>query len=196
MILNLGTENRCRWMNGEVTTEFLWEQLSEQLRSFIAGRVGDHQLVEDLVQEVFVRIHSRLDTVSEQQRLKSWVFTIARNLVIDHYRSGSKSFETLQEKAISSNETREEIKDTVITWLPSMIQQLPPKYRQAIELYELQGCSQQDIADKLDLTLPNVKSRIQRGRAKLKEILLNCCSFEKDRRGNLIDYWKNQDESC
>lgn len=73
-----------------LTTEQIWELLSAKLRSFLLKRVSDEQIAEDLLQETFIRVHKRLDSLDDSQRITSWVFQITRNLVIDHYRSKAR----------------------------------------------------------------------------------------------------------
>ena len=73
-------------------------------------------------------------------------------------------------------------------WLEEMVGQLPDGYREAVQLSEIEGLPQQEVADRLGLSLSGAKSRIQRGRAMLKEILDKCCRFEFDRRGNVLEY--------
>ncbi|MDM4018426.1 RNA polymerase sigma factor SigZ [Roseiconus lacunae] len=174
------------------TSEEIWRQLGDQIRSFFAARIRDHQTVEDLLQEVFVRIHSRLESVEDHQRIRPWIFQIARNLLTDHYRARSREASPLAEEIECDCEIEPRLEDTVIGWLPQMLDQVPDKYRVALKLYELEGLSQQQIADRLDLSLSGAKSRIQRGRRKLKEVLYDCCSFEHDRRGNLIGFSRNR----
>ncbi|MEW4564401.1 RNA polymerase sigma factor SigZ [Bremerella sp. JC770] len=174
------------------TTEDIWQQMGKQLKLFFVARVRDHQTAEDLLQEVFLRIHAKLETVSDQQRIEPWIFQIARNLLADHYRFRSRETVPLVEHPEASLENEEQLKNVVIGWLPQMLIHLPPKYRTALELYELQGKSQQEIADQLNISLSGAKSRVQRGRTKLKEVLFDCCSFEHDRCGNLIGYSRNK----
>ena len=76
-----------------------------------------------------------------------------------------------------------------------LIAQLPDRYRDAVRMSELEGLSQQAVADRLHLSLSGAKSRVQRGRAKLRQILDACCSFEFDRRGNLLDCQPHPDGS-
>jgi RNA polymerase sigma-70 factor (ECF subfamily) len=73
-----------------------------------------------------------------------------------------------------------------ITWLDEMIGSLPDGYRQAVRMAEIEEQSQQDVADRLGLSLSGAKSRIQRGRAILKDALQRCCSFELDVRGRVM----------
>ncbi|NKB67483.1 MAG: RNA polymerase sigma factor SigZ [Candidatus Latescibacteria bacterium] len=183
-------------MNSDaITTEQLWALLGAKLRNFLLKRVSDEQVAQDLLQETFLRVHKGLDGLNDRQRLTPWVFQIARNLATDHYRS------RIRDAAIDGSETdidaeEENLNELVAGWLPQMIAQLPEVYRQAVELYELKGLPQQDIADRLGLSLSGAKSRIQRGRTQLKSLLLACCSFERDRRGNFIDYSPNDPEDC
>ncbi|WP_144043540.1 RNA polymerase sigma factor SigZ [Rhodopirellula baltica] len=176
--------------DGASTAE-IWNLFGEELRTFLLRRVSDAQVAEDLLQETFVRIHTKLNEVDDQQRIRSWVFQIARNLVVDHYRSKSRQAAALADEIAANSEREESLEDVVIGWLPKMLAQLPDEQREAVELYEIQGLSQQEIANKLGLSLSGAKSRVQRGRSKLKQVLFDCCSFEHDRRGNLIGYQRN-----
>lgn len=174
------------------STGAIWELLSDQLRGFLRQRVSDEQLAEDLLQETFLRIHKRIGQLDNQQRITSWVYQIARNLVIDHYRSKARTpREPLPEELEPENAENENLNEMVSGWLPVMIELLPDGYREALKLYELEGLSQQQIADRLQISLSGAKSRIQRGRAKLREILFACCSFDRDSRGNVIDFKLN-----
>ena len=183
--------------NESMTTERIWKLLSTRLGSFLFQRVSDEQVAEDLLQETFIRIHQKLDNIDDIQRLTSWVFQIARNLVVDHYRSKSRNATAMADDLEALNDDDEQLNELVAGWLPQMISQLPAPYREAVELYELKGVPQQEIADQLGISLSGAKSRVQRGREKLKSLLFDCCSFEQDRRGNLIGYSKNNgEESC
>jgi RNA polymerase sigma-70 factor, ECF subfamily len=71
-------------------------------------------------------------------------------------------------------------------WLDGMIQTLPDGYRQAVQMAEVEYRSQQEVAGRLGLSLSGAKSRIQRGRAMLKDVLQRCCSFELDARGQVM----------
>lgn len=189
-------------MNSEsVTTEQVWELFGRKLKAFLMQRVSDGQVAEDLLQETFIRIHKQLDDIDDVQRITSWVFQIARNLVIDHYRSKSRGAAAMADELEAHKDEEESLDDLVAGWLPQMISQLPDTYREAVELYELRGVPQQEIAEQLGISLSGAKSRVQRGREKLKSLLFECCSFEQDRRGNLIGYSRNNpvrdcDESC
>lgn len=185
-------------MNNEtLSTEHIWELLSAKLRSFLLQRVSEPQVADDLLQETFLRIHQKLDDVADEQRITAWVFQIARNLVIDHYRSkGRDPVATMPEDVEAPTNEEENLNELVMGWLPAMIAQLPNPYREAVELYELKGIPQQQIAEQLNISLSGAKSRVQRGRAKLKSLLFECCSFDQDSHGNVIEYTKNNPGGC
>lgn len=81
--------------------------------------------------------------------------------------------------------------DVVSELLPcvrAMVRSLPEMDRQALVLTEYQGLTQKEMAERLGLSFSGAKSRVQRAREKLKQQLLECCHFELDRRGHIIDY--------
>jgi RNA polymerase sigma-70 factor (ECF subfamily) len=77
---------------------------------------------------------------------------------------------------------------------------LPSPYREAITLTELQGMSQKDAADMLGISLSGMKSRVQRGRQQIREMLQACCEIALDARGRVLSYDRRADgkvpENC
>ena len=72
--------------------------------------------------------------------------------------------------------------------LVPMIDRLPEKYAEAIRLSEIDGLTQKEVSERQGLSLSGAKSRIQRGRAMLKEMLTDCCRFHFDHQGKVVDY--------
>ena len=79
------------------STGELWEAFNRQLYSFIRKRVNDTQDAEDLLQEVFLRVHTRLDGLRDQERVAPWLYQVTRNASIDYYR-GKRDLEPLLEQ--------------------------------------------------------------------------------------------------
>lgn len=174
----------------ETTTEALWETLHDQLLRFIRARVPDETSAEDILQDVFLKVHVRIDTLRDQDRLQSWVWQIVRNALSDHYRS-LRPMADLPEELAAPNEELEEDGNAARQLLPSvraMVEVIPEPYREALLLTEYQGLTQQELAQHAGISLSGAKSRVQRGREKLKALLLECCHFDLDRRGGIIDY--------
>ncbi len=174
-------------METQTTTDAIWSQLSLDLRRFIRRRVPDDHVADDLLQETFLRVHRRIETLQEADRLVAWVYQIARNVVHDHHRRAINAPVTLTDAEHMSDGAHERQSGCRnIKWLHGMIQSLPEGYRQAVQMAEIEELPQQNIADRMGLSLSGAKSRIQRGRAMLKDVLQRCCSFELDVRGRVI----------
>ncbi len=183
-------------------TEELWQELHDGLRAFIAKRVNDQAHADDILQEVFVRVHRQIDSVKDPQRLVSWVYQITRNAIIDHYRKPgrerevpaglSSELEVLHDPPVRSELIHDgdaaEPHAELACCLRPMIERLPADYRDAITLVEINGLTQQAAADQMGMSLSGMKSRVQRGRKQLKQMLDDCCLIELDRRGAVVDF--------
>jgi RNA polymerase sigma-70 factor, ECF subfamily len=173
-----------------MTTEHLWEAFHTPLLQFIRRRVSDEHTAEDVLQDVFLRIHQHMDTLKDVRKLEGWIYQITRNAIIDSYRS-SRPISTLE--AAEALDLPQELPDddVVSELLPcvrAMVRSLPEQDRQALILTEYQGLTQKELAERLGISVSGAKSRVQRARAKLKQQLLACCHFELDRRGHVVDY--------
>ena len=177
-------------MTVQHTTDAIWTHLSSDLRQFIRRRVSDDHVADDLLQETFVRVHRNIETLHDADRLAAWVYQIARNVIHDHHRKATNSTVALADAdpADDCDDQLSQLHCRGAGWLDEMIRSLPDGYREAVQLAEIEGLPQQEVADRLGLSLSGAKSRIQRGRVMLKDALEACCHFEFDGRGNMMDY--------
>ncbi len=175
----------------EYSIETLWEQFSKRLRSFIRSRVEDDETAEDLLQEVFLRIHTHMDGLKDTTRLESWIYQIARNAIVDHYRQRRTTTMILDEIAGDDGPSETDMAEELAASLTEMVAALPDPYREALVLTEYEGLNQKELAARLGISLSGAKSRVQRGRQKIKDLLLTCCHFEFDRYGRVVDYWEH-----
>jgi RNA polymerase sigma-70 factor (ECF subfamily) len=169
----------------------VWQDFNGRLRAFVSKRVKQPADAEDVVQEIFVRIHRNLSTIQDETRLAAWTFAIARNAIADHFRDKGKPTDPLPDDfdvPIDSNEDDEAAVSELSKCLEPMIGKLPDSYREAINLTELRGMTQLEAAAHAGLSLSGMKARVQRGRGKLRDMLLQCCAIESDRRGGIVQY--------
>ena len=164
----------------------IWDEFSVPLKNFIKKRLPQEQDAEDVLQEVFIKIYSNIDKLTDNKKIHSWIYTITRNTIIDYYRKNNNSRTTELFEDIEKEDFT--ITNEIVFCLKDMIDRLPEKYKQAILLTEFQNITQKELATKISISLSCAKSRVQRGRKMLKEMLLSCCNFEFDRLGNIIDY--------
>ena len=169
-------------------SEQIWEEYHARLHGFIQSRVGDASVADDILQEVFLRIHSRIDTLKEDRKIQSWIYQIARNAIIDHYRAYKKMEELPETLAAPEPEPDDRARREIGACLLPMVQSLPEHYCQALMMSEMEGLTQREVATEQGLSLSGAKSRVQRGRAMMKERLLECCRFEFDHRGSVMDH--------
>jgi RNA polymerase sigma-70 factor (ECF subfamily) len=170
-----------------LTFNTIWDTYQADLRRFIEKRIDDTPTAEDILQEVLLKAFQSLDTLTDSSRLQGWLYRIARNAIIDHYRRQRLTLE-LSETIPMPDPDEVTPLETLAGCIPSMINDLAEPYREALQLSGLHGLPQQAMAEHLGVSVSGVKSRVQRGRMQLKELLMNCCRFEFDRRGSLTDY--------
>ncbi len=173
--------------------ESLWERYHRQLLAFIRSRVSDDAAAEDLLQEVFVRIHLNLCCLRDLSKLESWVYQITRNAITDHYRRRKDLLEIPESLPVEDEYPVEDLQAELASGLKEMVLELPPAYRDALLMTEYSGLSQNELAEKLGISLSGAKSRVQRARQMVRDMLLACCHFELDRWGRIIDY---QERCC
>lgn len=185
-----------------------WQELRGNLRSFIGRRVRNKTDVDDLVQRVLLQIVRHLGSLRDADRLHAWVYRAARNVIIDHYRSSSVRREVSSDTddpssaAVSAtllpsggDEESAALRE-LATCLEPMLRQLSPAYREALTLADIEGLSQAAAAERAGISLSGMKSRVQRGRRQLKQVLEACCRIDLDRHGAVIGFEARVKDGC
>jgi RNA polymerase sigma-70 factor (ECF subfamily) len=176
------------------TTETIWEGFHGRLKQFILRRVPDEQNAEDILQDVFLKIHLHIDTLRDEQRLESWIYQITRNAIADYYRVRRETNSLPEALLLPELPAEDTLNDAVRELIPcvrAMVDSLPDEYRQALLLTEYEGLTQKAMGERLGLSFSGAKSRVQRAREKLRDMLLDCCHLDFDRLGRIIDYRPN-----
>ncbi len=170
----------------------LWERYNNRLRAFIRGRVADDDEAEDILQEVFIRIHRNLccRPDPEWEKPEGWIYQIARHLIIDHYRRRREMVSVPEDLPAEPDCPEEDPEAELALSLKDLVEELPEPYRQALLLTEYEGLTQKQLAEQMGISLSGAKSRVQRARGRLRDMLLSCCHFEFDRRGRILDYYE------
>jgi RNA polymerase sigma-70 factor (ECF subfamily) len=174
-------------------TEQMWREMLPQLRTFVRRRIANPDRADDLVAEILLRIHQNMGSLDDQERLPNWVFRIARNAIIDEYRRAGRSREQLT-ATLHDEPAQVPIDDEpgavreLSACLRPMLNGLPAEQRDALEMIDLDGMTQVDAAERAGVSLSGMKSRVQRGRRRLAELLGQCCALTLDGRGVPMDY--------
>ncbi len=173
-----------------LTTEEVWEAFRIPLQGFIRKRVPDDVITEDILQDVFLKIHQHIETLKDEKKLERWVYQVTRRTIIDYYRKTklTTSLEVPEVLHLSEELPDDDIVGELFPCIRSMVKNLPEQDRLALVLTEYRSLTQKELSERLGLSFSGAKSRVQRAREKLKQQLLACCHFELDRRGHVIDY--------
>ncbi len=168
-------------------TEEIWAGFRQQLYAYIRARSRSPQDAEDILQDVFIKVHERIGTLEDDARLTSWLYRVTHNTIVDHYRKKQPS-PTLQEPVEVVEAEVPVAEEKLAPFLRELVDALPATYREALTLTELEGLTQQQMGRELGLSPSGAKSRVQRGRAMVRDQLLDCCHVELDRRHHVIGY--------
>ena len=171
--------------------EAIWVKVQAKLKGFVRAKIRDEASADDVLQEIFLKMHQNLHQLREEEKVEYWLFRIAQNAVNDHFRQqkSQRQLTAAPEAPVTEEEAQvQALTQEVSQWLPFMLELLPEKYRQALYLTEVEGLSQRELAEKLGLSYSGAKSRVQRGREKLRDIVLQCCEVATDKYGNVLGY--------
>jgi RNA polymerase sigma-70 factor (ECF subfamily) len=174
--------------------EAIWEDFDARLLGFIARRVPDRDRAEDILQDVMLRIHSHAADLEHAPAIGAWVHQIARNAIADHYRRAPvrrerpAGFDLDRQEQPVLEPPPTEPRSELVECLGPLLGRLPAIHREALTLTELEGLTQASAAARLGLSTSGVKSRVQRARAQLRQLLVACCEIDLDRRGDIRSY--------
>lgn len=179
----------------------VWNDMNDRLTNFVNGKVKDSELTKDIVQDVFLKVFSKSDTLKHKDKLVSWIYQITRNEIINHFRNANfyNPSVVIEEDEINDQKLTSELAECV----RPVIDSLPQKYKEALILSDIENIPQKEIAKRLNISYSGLKSRVQRARELLKSTCEQCCDISTDVYGDILDYKPkgnsdkfNQDDNC
>jgi RNA polymerase sigma-70 factor, ECF subfamily len=179
----------------------LWEEFGPPLRGFLARRVPPGVDADDLLQDVFLRVVRSLPSLRRTDRPEAWLYQIARNALRDSLRVRLRRdgrTDTLEvDPPAEPDATADRAAEAELApCLTSMVGRLAEPYRTAITITSLQGVSQADAARRIGISISGMKSRVQRGREQLRQMLVTCCAIAVDVRGGVSDFHQRAPGAC
>lgn len=164
-----------------------YQALREGMLGFLNKHVSDPTIAEDLLHEVFLKALKANENGNSPQNLAGWLYTIAKNTLIDFYRT-KRPTQSLPEDLMAENVELNFSEKTLAHCLRPMIEQLPPISKKTLLEIYFNGKSMQNIADEEQAPLSTIKNRASRGRELLKKNLLACCHIEVSKKGEILDF--------
>jgi len=168
-----------------------WRDIEARLRPYVGRRVPTAAEVDDVIQEILVRIHKGLDSLHDGERFGGWVYRIAERAIADAARArarmpATEAHHVAADPAANADEATD-LQSGLGECVALFVARLPSPYREAITLTELQGLTQKDAAEMLGISLSGMKSRVQRGRERIRAMFEECCEISVDCRGRVVE---------
>ncbi|HZY79526.1 MAG TPA: sigma-70 family RNA polymerase sigma factor [Cyclobacteriaceae bacterium] len=154
-----------------------------ELLGYVLKRVKDKSLAQDIVHDVFLKVQARSGQLRENDKMVGWIYQVAKNTIVDHFRFTSRM---VNANDVDWEEEKENLNECVERCITGKLQTLPEKYKEALELSDLQGLSQLELAKRLNISYSGAKSRVQRARRMLKERMEKDYHVKLDGYGNVI----------
>ena len=162
-------------------TQDIWNDFNDELYFFILKQVKDKNVTNDVFQNTFLKIHKNLVKLKEEEKVRAWIFQIARNEIANYFKSEPvNTDESSLEKEIPVEEYQ------FVCCFDKLIDELPEMYKEVIELVYVEGHKQKEVAKELGISLENTKARVRRAKEMLKNRFSECCKYEFDKQGKLI----------
>jgi RNA polymerase sigma-70 factor, ECF subfamily len=168
-----------------------WSEIVRRLRPYVARRVASAADVDDILQEIFVRMQRGLAGLRDGERFGGWVYRVAQSAIADSRRARARSplvaVEEVPEPTDVAPPDTAELQADLGACVALFVARLPSPYREAVTLTELEALTQKDAAEMLGISLPAMKSRVLRGREKIREMFEECCRISVDCRGRVTE---------
>lgn len=148
------------------------------LYKFVRHKVETNEIAEDIVSEAFTRAFGALNNFEGRSSFKTYVYTIAKNLVIEHYKNRTKQVPVQADRLdriaanskLEKSDTNDSVKERQIK---DILIQLPKKYSEVLELRYLTNFTVKETAQTLGISDANVKVLTHRALQKCKELIKN-----------------------
>ncbi|MCX6581572.1 MAG: RNA polymerase sigma factor [Candidatus Aminicenantes bacterium] len=160
----------------------LVESFSKKVYNLALNFAGNKDDAAEMTQEIFLKIYNNIDKFEEERNFSSWVMKLSKNYCIDFWRKTKSSRQNIElDENLYTNSVHDHaltpedslIQKNDIAYLRRKLQQLPPDLRSLIIMRDIQDYSYQEISESLDIPLGTTKSRINRARLKLAQLILN-----------------------
>jgi RNA polymerase sigma-70 factor (ECF subfamily) len=167
-----------------------WRDVEERLRPFVARRVPDAD-VDDVLQDVYLRMQRGLTNLRDDERFTAWLFQVARSAIAEHGRARARHplppDADVPDAAAPPTEDDRDAARSLAGCVAAFVARLPSPYREAVTLVELEGLTAREAAELAGISVSGMKSRVQRGRAQLRALFEDCCAIALDVRGKPIE---------
>ena len=161
-----------------------WSAHESELRGYLRHRLGDVHDADELLQDIFLKALRQGRRFCAVENARAWLFQVTRNALTDRLRSNREHLPLPEDMPAPVADTMPQV-DDLSQCLPRVLAELSDADRLALTLCDIEGQPQQVLADRLGLSLPGAKSRLQRARVRLRQRLVEACQVRFDEAGTV-----------
>lgn len=176
--------------------ETIWSEYQSSLKGFLHKNVSNPIDVEDLLQEILIKTYQNLSKVQDDKKIKSWLFQIANNSIIDFYRKRGRSVQLTGDDlwyAWEGGDVYQQLSQCILPFIKG----LPDDEAELLIAIELEGVSQKEYAAQQGVKYSTLKSRVKKSRQHLYGLFSHCCDFSINSRGELTEFtWRSKCSTC
>ncbi|MFM2626567.1 RNA polymerase sigma factor SigZ [Vibrio chagasii] len=180
--------------------EQVWAEYQQTLKAFLHSKVSNSADVDDLLQEILIKTFQNPHKVQDASSVKSWLFQLANNTIIDFYRKHARQQRDSKIDAddlwFADLDHNEEFKQKLSLCIEPFIQALPEQSASLLLAVDIKGQSQKALAEEQNVSYSTIKSRVQKSRGDLKNLFEQCCNLSLDKQGNVIDCELKPESGC
>lgn len=169
-----------------------WDEIEARLRPYVARRIPAGVEMGDVLQDIFLKLYRGQETLRNEDSFGGWVYRIAERSITDHLRAHLKQPLAPAELTEATRDAPtpapfdDDLAPELAQCVALFVARLPSPFREAVTLTELQGVTHRNAADMLAVPLSTLKSRVARGREKIRRMFDQCCELTLDSRGRVI----------
>ncbi len=179
----------------DIETHRLWEEFSDRLFGFIKANIRDREAAEDILHDVFEKIHLKKSSLKNSDKLVSWLFQLTRNTIFDYYRSKKQEATQPVFDDLEMDSEEQEL-DALACCIDPFISKLTEQEQLLIRKIDIEGQRQNNLAKSWGISYTSLKSKVQRARKKLKAMFIDCCALTFDKRGGVLSQGSSNCQNC
>lgn len=172
----------------------IWAEYKKSLKAFLHSKISEPADVDDLLQDILIKSYQRIGDLKKESSIKSWLFQIANHTIIDFYRKQGR-INGVKEEDLWYEQDVKTVQNELSHCIEPFIQALPAEQAELLKLIDLEGYSQKAYAEEKGIAYSTLKSRVHQGRKALRGLFDDCCQYELDAAGNLLEY-QSKGGSC
>ena len=169
-----------------MNVETVISEYQSSLRAFLQSRLRNASDVDDVLQDALMKTFRNISSLKSSGKIKPWLFQIANNALMDHYRRVERDNSISAENLWYDDE--ENSQHAFEGCLDSFLSALPPESGDLLRKIEIEGVSQKDYAEEIGISYSTLKSRVQSSRKQLRGLFERCCSIAFAADGSVMDY--------